>query len=340
MRLNTDQLLASMSRGLGKGYLVSGDEHLLVSEVTDAIRTAARAAGFADRKVFFIDRSFAWDDLYYESQTLSLFAERRLFELRMPSGKPDKGASQLMNLIEKPPPDVLCLVVTGKLDKKTTESPWVRAFERLGVWVPIWPVERAALPTWLQGRAMRANLVIEPNAAQMIADRAEGNLLAANQELQKLALLAIGASINADLVRSSVGNSARYNVFQLAEAAAEGDATRALHILLGLKSEGVEPVLILWALVRELRGLFQARERQRLHVKSRGSGWNQANTPSARALVRIGRLPLAGLIAKASQTDRIIKGLALGDPWTAITGLTAGLAGTLQESAISGRVAS
>jgi DNA polymerase III subunit delta len=320
-------------------YLVSGDEPLLVGEAADAVRAAARAAGYADRTVFFIDRSFSWDELRHASHALSLFAERRLFELRMPSGKPDKGAQALAELAAQPPPDIVCLVVTDKLDKKTTDAPWVRAVEKHGVWVPIWPVETAALPGWLRARAKLLKVELEPAAAQLIVDRVEGNLLAAKQELEKLSLLADGAPISADLVLRSVGDSARYDVFQLAEAAAAGDGARALRVLLGLKSEGVEPTLILWALVRELRGLWQAKERDRLRSTVRGSGWNLAATPSPRALSRLGKLPLARLLRQASYTDRVIKGLAMGDAWSALTGLTSGLAGALQATPESGRVA-
>jgi len=319
-------------------YLVSGDEPLLVGEAADAIRAAARAAGYADRTVFFIDRGFAWDELRHASQSMSLFAERRLFELRMPSGKPDKGAQQLAELAERPPPDVVCLVVADKLDKKASEAPWVRAVEKHGIWVPVWPVGTAALPGWLRARAKQLHVDMEPAAAQLIVDRVEGNLLAAKQELEKLSLLADGEPISADLVLRSVGDSARYDVFQLAEAAAAGEAARALHVLLGLKSEGVEPTLILWALVRELRGLWQARERDRLRSPVRGSAWNLAATPSARALSRLKTLPLGRLLMQASHTDRVIKGLAMGDAWSALTSLTGGLAGALQATPDSGRV--
>ena len=338
MRLSADQLPASLARNLAGIYLVSGDEPLLVGEAADTIRAAARAAGYADRTVFFIDRSFAWDELRHASQSLSLFAERRLFELRMPSAKPDKGAQQLADLAAQPPPDVVCLVVTGKLDKKASEAPWVRAVEKHGVWVPVWPVETAALPAWLRARAKQLQVDIEPAAAQLIVDRVEGNLLAAKQELEKLSLLADGKPISADLVLRSVGDSARYDVFQLAEAAADGEAERALRVLLGLKSEGVEPSLILWALVRYLRGLWQARERDRLRSTVRGSGWNLAATPSPRALSRLKTLPLGRLLMQASHTDRVIKGLATGDAWSAITSLTGALAGALQATADSGRV--
>jgi DNA polymerase-3 subunit delta len=230
------------------------------------------------------------------------------------------------------------LVIADKLDKKASDTPWVRAFEKHGVWVPVRPVETAALPGWLRGRAAALGVAVEPEAAQLIVDRVEGNLLAAKQELEKLALLADGRRISKELVLRSVGDSARYDVFQLGEAAAAGEAQRALRILLGLKSEGVEPTLILWALIRELRGLWQARERQRLRSNAR-AGWNLAATPSPQALARISTLPLARLLRQAHYTDRVIKGLAGGDAWTAITGLAAALAGALQANADSGKVA-
>ena len=338
MRVSAEQLSASLARTLAGVYLVSGDEPLLVGEAADAIRAAAKAAGYADRTVFSIDRSFDWDELKAATQSLSLFAERRLFELRMATGKADKGAQRLAELAAAPPPDVMCLIVTGWLDKKTSDAPWVRAVETHGVWVPIREVKTAALPDWLRGRAKQLHVDLEPAAAQLIVDRVEGNLLAAKQELEMLRLLSDGEPISADLVLRSVGDSARYDVSQLAEAAAAGDAARALHVLLGLKSEGVEPTLILWALVRELRGLWQARERNRLHSTARGSGWNLAAAPSPRALSRLEQLPLAPLLVQASHTDRVIKGLATGDTWGALIGLTAGLAGALQATTESGRV--
>jgi DNA polymerase-3 subunit delta len=335
--ISEHQLKQALGRGLAGIYLVSGDEPLLVDEAADAIRAAARAAGFADRSVFFIDRSFDWDAVRQATQSLSLFAERRLFELRMPSGKPDKGAAVLIDIATRPPADVLCLVTTGNLDRKASDTAWVRAVSQHGVWVPIRSVETAALPGWLRARADARRLDMEPEAAQLIVDCVEGNLLAANQELDKLALLANGKRITAELVLRSVGDSARYDVFQLGAAAAAGDSQRALRILLGLKSEGVEPTLILWALIRELRGLWQARERNRLRSNGRGA-WNVAATPSSAALARIRKIPLAQLLRQAHHTDRVIKGLAGGDAWTALTGLAAGMAGALQATEDSGRV--
>ena len=337
MRIRAEQLPSALARGLAGIYLVSGDEPLLVGEAADAVRAAARAAGYADRQVFFIDRSFSWDELRLAGQSLSLFAERRLFELRMPSGKPDKGAALLAELAAQSAPDLTYLIITDKLDRKASDAAWVQAIEKHGAWVPIFPIEAAALPSWLRARAKALHLEIDPEAAQLIVDRVEGNLLAAQQELEKLGLLANGGSIGVDLVLRSVGDSARYDVFQLAEAAAAGDAARALRVLLGLKSEGVEPTLILWALVRELRGMWQARERERLRAggaAARGSAWNLAANPSARALARLKKLPLAPLLLQASHTDRIIKGISAGDAWNALTGLTGSFAGALQAGGI------
>jgi DNA polymerase-3 subunit delta len=339
LRINAEQLPAALARGLKGVYLISGDEPLLVDEAVDAIRAAARAAGYLDRRAFFIERGFSWDELHHAAQSLSLFCERRLFELRMPSGKPDKGAALLQDIAARPPADLIVTIATGKLDKKSSDAEWVQAIAKHGVWVPVWPVDAAAMPDWLRARAKALRLEMEPAAAQLIVQRVEGNLLAARQELEKLRLLAPNEPISVDLVLRSVGDSARYDVFQLAQAAAAGDAARALHVLAGLKSEGVEPSLILWALVRELRGLWQARERERLRSSARGSGWNLAAQPTSAALARTRKLPLARLMHQSSRTDRIIKGLAQGDPWGAITGLTGAFAGALQATAESGRVA-
>ncbi len=340
MRIRPDQLSGALKRGLAHVYLVSGDEPLTVGECADAIRAAARIAGYADRTVFFIERGFAWEELRHSTQALSLFADRRLFELRMPGGKPDKGAQLLLEIATAPPPDVLTLIVTDKLDRKAGDAPWVRAVEKHGAWIPVWPVSAESLPGWLERRAAALGLTLEASAARLIIDRVEGNLLAAKQELEILALIAEGGTIGESLVKRTVGDSARYDVFQLAEAAAAGDAARALKVLTGLRGEGAEPTLILWALVRELRGLWQARERDRMgSYGGGGAGWNQAAKPSPRALGRLGKMPLAALLAEAARVDRTIKGITPGDPWSSIVSLTMGMAGALQATRDSGRVA-
>jgi DNA polymerase-3 subunit delta len=329
-RLTLDQLPAVLGRGLAPAYLVSGEEPLLISEAVDAIRAAARAAGYADRKVFFIERGFDWDELRAETQALSLFSARRIVELRLPTGKPDKGAALLAALATDPPPDVMTLVLAEKMDKKASDAPWVQAFLQHGVCLSVRAVGPAQLPGWLGSRAVRLGATLVPDAAALIAERVEGNLLAAHQELTKLALLSRGSPITRELVVGAVGDSARYDVFQLAQAAAAGEAQRALHVLSGLRSEGIEPTLILWALVREVRGLYQVQERNRLRSAHRGSGWNLASSPSPQALARLRSLCLGELLVEASAVDRIVKGQAAGDAWTALTRLTALLAGALR----------
>jgi DNA polymerase-3 subunit delta len=338
LRVKAEQLPKVLEEGPAGIHLVSGDEPLLVNEAADAVRAAARAAGHADRRVVFVEKGFAWDELRQEAQSLSLFANRRLLEVRMPGGKPDKGATLLADLAARPVPDLSVLVITGRLDRKAAEAAWVKAIERHGVWVAVWPVAPDELPAWLSARARLAGARLDADAAELIAVRVEGNLLAAQQELEKLVLLAAGAPIGPALVLGAVGDSARYDVFQLSEAAAGGDAARALRILFSLRSEGTEPTLVLWALTRELRGLWQSAERDRLQSSGR-SGWNLASVPAPRALSRRGRLPLAGLLEEAGRADRIIKGLASGDSWTALIALTASLAGALQPGGLSGRVA-
>ena len=339
MRSTVDELPAALARGLKSSYWVSGDEPLLVAEACDAIRARARAESYLDRQVYFVERGFDWDSLRTSAQSLSLFAERRLFELRMPTGKPDRGAEYLAAIIENPPPDTVVLIVTGKLDKKAGDVPWVRAVERHGMALQIPPVGAEALPGWLRDRANKSNLRLEPDAAQLIAARAEGNLLAAAQEIDKLVMLAKDGHIDIETVRQAVGDNARYDVFDLAVAASRGQAARALLVLDGLKSEGIEPPLILWALSRELRGLWQAVQRERLRSHERGSAWNQASPPSPESLARAPHLPLAQLLREASSVDRIVKGQLRGDPWTALRALTAGFAGALHQSMLSGRVA-
>ena len=330
------ELLRTEPRG---AYLVSGDEALLVTEAADAIRARARSAGYSDRQTFSVERGFDWDQLRTAAQSLSLFSERRILELRMPTGKPDRGAELLLSLIQDAPPDTLLLVLTDKLDRKTADSLWVRAVEKIGVWVNVSAITPQALPAWLTQRAGRAGVELSADAAQFIAARAEGNLLAAAQEIDKLALLG-GGKTGLAQVRAAVGNSARYDVYALADAASRGHAARALEVLQGLKSEGTEPTLILWALGRELRGLWQARERERLHSGGTGSGWNMASPPNSTSLSRARSLPLSRLMREAGQVDRIVKGQARGDVWTALTALTAGLAGALHQRLLSGRVGS
>ncbi len=325
MKLNIDSLAGHLARDLKAAYLVSGDEPLLAGEAADAIRQRARAVGYSERQVFFVERGFDWNALRGESQSLSLFAERRILEVRLPTGKPGEGAEILEAIVNDPPPDQLLLVISGKLERATLQSPWVKAFERHGAWLPVWPIDIERLPDWIGARLRQRGLEPDAGATRLLAERVEGNLLAAQQEIEKLALLVNPGPLDAATLAHAVANSARYDVFQLAEASLQGDAARALRILAGLRAEGVEPTLVLWALSREIRALWQ-----RLLQRSAGAAppaWQRSSPGLDAAARRVGQPVVRALITDALRADRTIKGRHRGNPWDALERLVARLAG-------------
>lgn len=310
MKLTLEGLGAQLAERLQPVYLVSGDEPLLVGEAGDAIRARARALGYAEREVFFIERSSAvWEDVRQATQALSLFSARRMVEIRMPGGKPGvTGAAALLRLIEAAGDDLLAIIITGQLERETQASEWVQAVQQRGGWLPIWPVDRARMPQWLRSRFAAAGLSAAPEALALLAERSEGNLLAARQEVDKLALLLPrGATVSVAEVAAGSADSARFDVFQLGQAVRSGDAARALRILGGLQAEGAEAVFVLWSLVRELRS-------------------QEAGAPPG-ARVRSARLPFARLVMRAGRADRMAKGLTAGDAWDEMALLAVELTG-------------
>jgi DNA polymerase-3 subunit delta len=325
MKLSIDTLAGHLARDLTGAYLISGDEPLLVGEAADAIRRRARELQYTERQVFFVERGFDWNTLRGESQSLSLFAERRILEVRLPTGKPGDGAEVLESMVTDPPPDQLLLVVSGKLERAALQSSWVKAFERHGAWLPVWPIDIERLPDWIARRLRKHGLEPDASAARLLAERVEGNLLAAQQEIEKLALLVRPGPLDASTLAQAVANSARYDVFQLAEAALQADAARALRILAGLRAEGVEATLALWALGRDIRALWR-----RLHERTTGesrSAWQRPNPAFESAARRLRPPAVRALMAEALQVDRTIKGRRKGDPWDALERLVARLAG-------------
>jgi DNA polymerase-3 subunit delta len=329
MRINTDQVARTLERGLASAWLVVGDEPLLTGEAADAVRARARAEGYAGRDFFVTDRSFDWSEISAASRTLSLFAERRILEIRMPTPRPGKeGGAVLAALAANPGPDNLLLVVTTRPEKDTWSSAWFKAFDKHGVVVQTLPVEIGRLPQWVSARAARLGLRFEPGAAELLAERVEGNLLAAHQEIEKLALLRADGRADFEAVESAVANSARYDVFQLGEAALAGDAARALRILDGLRAEGVEPPLVLWALSREMRALADLRNGVARPAYGQFAARREALVK--RAAARIASQPIGPWFAAAARVDRQFKGQdgpAGGDAWTTLTGLVAAMAG-------------
>jgi len=309
MKLSLEDLPAQLQGRLLPAYLVSGDEPLRVGEATDLIRARAREAGFGEREVFFIERAVSiWDEVQQAAQSLSLFSSRRLIEVRLPTGKPGvSGAAALQRLIAAAGDDLLLLVVSGRLEREAQGAEWVQALQARGAWLPVWPVDRARLQQWLRQRARSAHLTLDDEAVALLSERCEGNLLAAQQELDKLALLLPrGASVRASDVAASSADSARFDVFQLAEAVRGADPARALRVLSGLQAEGAEPVLVLWALLRELRGQHSGAPVGRPGAPGVGAAW---------------------LMARAGRADRTAKGLTIGDPWDELTLLAVEMCG-------------
>jgi DNA polymerase-3 subunit delta len=346
MQINPDQLPRQLERGLAPLYLVSGDEPLQVEECGDAIRRRSEAGGCSERSVFTVEPGFDWDSLRTASQSLSLFAERRLIELRLPTGRPgEAGAAVLTELAETASADVVLLVITGKLDKTQRESRWVQAIETNGLHVLIWPFDAQKLPGWLAQRFAARGLKPEAGVIDLLAWHLEGNMLAAAQEVDKLAMLCSDGRVGLADVEESLADSARFSVYQLVDAALAGEVAAARRILASLRTEGAEPILMLWALARELRSLAQmgqemARGKPESSVLARV--WAQRRTLVGKALRRHPAPVWLDFVRRSARLDRILKGREAGDVWLELERLllaVAGLKSFVMNRAVSERSA-
>jgi DNA polymerase III subunit delta len=346
-----EQLEAGLARRLAPAYLIAGDEPLLMQECADAVRQRARELGFAEREVHAVERGFDWAALAGGLASLSLFAARRLVELRFRTpAAADGGAELFTRFAAAPPDDVVLLALAPKLDKRALQSAWVRAFAGAGEVVEVRPVEPPALPAWITARLRRAGLKADPGAARLLAERVEGNLLAAHQEIEKLRLLHAGGELDEQAVRAAVADSARFDIFKLADAAVAGDHGRALRVLAGLRAEGFAIPQILWPLAREIRGLVRVRwlidqGMAAPAAMARAGIWRNRTGLVGRAIARHDAAALRVLVRRLAQVDRLSKGALPGlatavlplerstrgaqrcDPWAALTELVMGLAG-------------
>lgn len=331
MPINPEQLSRSLERGLAPVYLLSGDEPLLIDEAAEAIRRRSRADGFSERSVFTVEAGFDWNQLREASQSLSLFAERRLIELRLPTGRPgDAGSEWIAEFATQPPPDLVLLVLGGKLDKAQRESSWVRAMESAGTHVQVWPIDPPRLPAWLTQRFATRGLKPEAGVAELVAWHMEGNLLAAAQEVDKLAMLLGSGPVTLADVEASLADNARFNVYQLVDAALAGDVAVVRRMLASLRAEGGEPILMLWALARELRSLASlARERAQGKAETAvvARVWQNRRALVTKALRRFPAGAWLGFLRQAAHLDRVIKGQAPGDRWLETERLLLAVAG-------------
>lgn len=331
MKLAPAQLGRHLQGQLAPVYIVSGDEPLLCQEALDAIRTAARQQGHDERQVFSAEANFDWGALLEASASLSLFAEKRLLELRLPSGKPgDKGAAALIEYCSRPADDTVLLISLPKLDGNQQKSKWGAALVNgeHTQFVQIWPIDSTQLPQWIRQRLAQAGLAAQPEAVDLIAERVEGNLLAAAQEIEKLKLLVEGDQVTLETVQSAVADSARFDVFGLVDAILAGDASHALRMLDGLRGEGVEPAVILWALARELRTLGSLAQQfsqgvplDKAFSSMRPPIWDKRRPLVSKALQRLSAARWQQLLLDAQHLDAQIKGQAEGSVWAGLARL-------------------
>jgi DNA polymerase-3 subunit delta len=321
MRLGIQQLDQHLGSTLAPVYLLAGDEPLQMMEAADAIRASAREQGYTEREVFTVEKGFDWESLSAASDNLSLFSERRILDLRLPSGKPGREGSQALRAYaERPPEDTILLMQSGKLDKDQLKSSWVKSLEKLGVLVQIWPLDLVQTQAWIRKRMQGRGLQPTNDAVVFLAERVEGNLLAAAQEVDKLALLHSAGPLDAETVLASVADQARYSIFDLVDAVLEGDVRRSVRMLEGLRGEGVEAILVLWGLAREIRGLTDmarqvARGQAVERVMESARVWNQRKPLVRQALNRLDANTWLALLHQCAELDRSLKGVGEGRIW-------------------------
>ena len=282
MKIPAESLAEQLSSGLKPVYLISGDEPLQLQEAVAQIRGAA-VAEFSERIVLYVERGFDWGELDLQRLSMSLFAEKKLIELRLGSGKIGAGSKHLLAWAEAPPEDCLLVIVGDRFERAVLQSSWYQSLSGLGVAVEVKPINSGALPRWLAGRVSAAGLSAETDALETLAELIEGNLLAAMQEIEKMVLLyGEGAVLDRQKVLAAVADSARFDLFDLTRALQQRDVAHYLRILAGLKEEGIEATLILWLLAREIR-----------QMAGRRAGW----------------------MRRAAGIDRILKGVDQGNAW-------------------------
>jgi DNA polymerase-3 subunit delta len=328
MQLRPEALEGHLAKGLAQLYVISSDEHLLALEAADRIRRAARAAGYSERDVLSVERTFKWGELLAANQALSLFGDKKLIELRIPTGKPGKDGSAALQAYAKDlSPDNLTLITLPKLDWQTAKAAWVTTLQQAAVYIEIPNVERAQLPGWIGVRLAAQGQSADRSSLDFIADRVEGNLLAAHQELQKLALLHEPGKLSFEQVHDAVLNVARYDVFKLSEAMLAGDAARLVRMLEGLKGEGEALPLVLWAVAEEIRTLLKLKSamgqgRPLGALMKENRIWGPRERMMEPALRRIPLATLEAALRDAAQVDKMVKGLRAkafaGDAWDAM----------------------
>jgi len=321
MDLRLRDLPSHLERPLAPVYVVHGDEPLQAIEACDAIRAAARRQGYDEREVLVAEAGFKWDAFLAANANLGLFGNRKLVDLRIPSGKPGvDGARALEACAAHASTDQLLLVTLPKIDRATQASAWFSSLEGAGVAVAVYPLEREALPAWIAARLARQRQRATPETLAFLADRCEGNLIAARQEIEKLGLLLPEGGLDQEAVERVVTDVARYDVFQLSEAWLAPDAGRALRIIAALEAEGEGIPLLLWQLGEDIHALAAVQEAIAAgtpvaNAMRNARVWGKRQAAMERAARRVRPATLGPLLSALARLDALAKGIGRGNPW-------------------------
>jgi DNA polymerase-3 subunit delta len=321
MRLKPEHLDSALRKSLAPVYFLCGDEPLQLGEMADAIRAAARAAGFNDREIFSADSGFEWGQLKVCADSLSLFADKKIIELKLPSGTPGtEGAKALTAYCQRLPDDTLLLITAGKMTKDALKTRWFQAVDNAGVTIQVWPLEGQDLINWLQQRMQQRGLYTDGNGLKILASRIEGNLLAAAQEIEKLYVLYGTGNLSTEQMLTAVTDSARYDVFKLIDTVLSANVSRIFKVLPILRTEGIAAPVILWALTREARVLIKVKlaltqGQQRETVFKNNQIWDKRKQLVSEALARLSHSDLNAILMMSTKADRQVKGQQAGDAW-------------------------
>lgn len=341
MQIKPDQLAAKLKQNSLPLVWIAGDEPLLVQEACDTVRQFAREQGFTEREILDAGANFKWEQLLASGNSLSLFAERKLIDLRLTSGKLDEDARAVLGAyLDNPNPDNLLLLTTGKIEKQAQSTKWFSALESRALFCPIWPVTERELPQWIRQRLQKHGLTADGEAIEVLVERVEGNLLAANQEVEKLRLLVNTQHLDAKTVLEAVVDNSRFTVFALTDACLGGNGGRALNILNHLQAEGEEALFILNMLCREIRTLAGIKAdvehggNPHSAMQARGV-WQNKQALVSGALDRHSAGSLQKLLDRARVVDQSVKGLLDNRPWDELASLVLSLANPAQARALT-----
>lgn len=321
MQIKPEQLSRELQKNIAPLYTLFGNEPLLISEATDLIRASARQHQYSEREIFTIDHRFNWDELLQANNNLSLFGNRRIMDIRIPSGKPGRdGGKAIEAYCLAIPQDSITLITLPKIDKQGQSSKWFKALEKTGVTIPFYPIERTQLPSWIKHRLDLQQQTVDAETLQFIADSVEGNLLAAHQEISKLALLYPTGKLSFMQVSDAVLEVARYDVFKLSEAMMAANTARYVHILEELKGEGAPPPLILATLTEQIRSLLLIRKgldagKPIMQLMREVRVWGERQRVMEIAARQTNFKSLTQALLHAAKVDKISKGIIRGDTW-------------------------